>query len=117
MAGKNNDWQFINQNLKSYIELYEQVIDDIMNNLAPQERNTQVPKKNISGDMFKNYLMSISQAVNNYDSEAALKILKELNNCNLPDAFSVKVEECLQAMEDYDYDKASSIVNNILRYI
>ena len=117
IAGKNNDWQFINQNLKSYIDLYEQVINDIMTNLSPLGMSAPVQKKNISGNMFKNYLMSISQAVNNYDSENALKILKELNNCNLPDAFSIKIEECLQAMEDYDYDKASAIVNNILRYI
>jgi CheY-like chemotaxis protein len=117
MAGKSNDWAFINSNLQAYINLYQQVINDIMTNLAPANAAQQTQKRNISGDTFKKALYSISNAVGNYDSDTATKVLKELNACNLPDAFAVKIEECTQAMEDYDYDKVSAIINNILRYI
>jgi len=117
MAGKSNDWGFINSHLQEYINLYDQVITDIFKNLAPQGSQAPVQKKNISGDMFKKSLISISSAVNNYDSESALHLLKELNGCNLPEAFAIKIEECTQAMEDYDYDKVGAIINNILKYI
>ena len=88
-----------------------------MTNFAPASAEKPAQKKNISGDIFKKYLMNISASVNNYDSESAMKILKELCICNLPEAFAVKVEECVQAMEDYDYDKVGAIVNNILKFI
>ena len=118
MAGKNNDWRTINGTLGEFLNLYKCVISEISNNFGPgQGQQDNIPKKNISANTFKKYLVGLGQAVINYDSETAIKIIKELKMCNLPERFYNSVIECEKAMEDYDYDKVEQIVKSILNYV
>ena len=118
MAGKNNDWQFINANLREYLELYKKVINEIYMNLGlSASPEPQQPKKNVTQNEFRDRLMALGQAVSNYDSDTASQIIKEIGEYKLPESWDAYIDNCSQLMDDYDYDGLESLVRSMIVFL
>lgn len=118
MAGKNNDWQFINANLHEYLDLYKKVINEIFMNLGLNAGSEpKKPKKSVSQNEFRDCLVALGQAVSNYDSETASKIINEIKDYKLPESWYAYIDRCRQSMDDYDYEGLESIVRSMIGFL
>lgn len=118
MAGKSNDWNFINANVRDYIELYKQVINEIYMNLGISAgTNQNTPKKKVSQDQFRERLVTLCQAAANYDSDTAAKIIEEIKTYQLPESWDAYIDKCSSLMDDFDYDSLEGLVRNMVGFL
>lgn len=118
MAGKSNDWNYINANIREYIELYKQVINEIFMNMGINTSSTQnVPKKQVTQEQFKQQLTTLCQAAANYDSDTSSKIIEEIKTYQLPESWDAYIDKCSSLMDDFDYDSLESLVRNMIGFL
>ena len=75
------------------------------------------PKKNVSQNEFRDCLMNLGQAVSNYDSDTASKIINEIKDFKLPESWYAYIDKCRQLMDDYDYEGLESLVRSMIGFL
>lgn len=100
--------QTLGENLDKYFKK-----DDSNAPKAPEKK--AVEKTKISGEEWRHKLETLNGRLDDFDSEGAAEILKELKQYKIPEKDKKALRICEKALNDFAYDVAMDIVDSLLK--
>jgi len=111
-AGLNNDVEYINENLPSFIYDLKMLIENIKNELSKNESTQDDESFDI--DEFKEKLSELKEALGNYDVEKINETIDIIQSMGLNSFYKENVDRILQYHITFDYDNAVAIIDELL---
>ena len=117
-AGKQNDTEYINLYLVDFISLYKAVYKEILDNLDGELLSVESKfkgTKKLEEPKLKEVLLAVAKALEDFDSESATNSFEELKDYSLEADIKQKIIEANEHLEEFEYDKALDIINDLLK--
>lgn len=115
-AGKENNVDFIRDDIDGFLEEYESVLNYIEKHLEKHgvevKKPVKIEKKAGEGVSVEELVYQIEEALDEFDADKALKIIEELEATVSEDKRSI-VDEVKQYADDFQYDLAKESLAKI----
>lgn len=103
LNGKNSEWGPIIARTPTLLNMYRNLYDVILPYHTKTGQETE-KKGAIDDEALKGLLEKLTESVLTYDSILAEEIIEELSKYDLPEEWSVYMQDVSEAMDKFDYD-------------
>ena len=116
MAGREERYDFIENNLEELLELYDMVLSEIKSILDAVKMKEQ-PKKpglKLSTEEISLMAKDVLSSVQNFKSKEAKEKLSALMNFDIPDKINEKLTEIGRLLKMYEDEKAEDALQDLI---
>jgi signal transduction histidine kinase/CheY-like chemotaxis protein len=118
MAGKEERYEFIDQNIEEFISKYEELISNIELFLQNQDIKEEVKsEKQMDDDTLQEELGKVESLIEEYDSSMAEEKVEELLSYELHEDVQVYLKELRQKINELEYEEALELLKSYLHEI
>ncbi len=110
-AARTKDENFLRKESLNAMKLYDEVIAE----LSPiKEWNQIIPTGEIDGEEAKKTVASLLEALDEFDDDASLELVRKLLGYPFRMTQRKLVEDAQRLIEDFSYEEATELIKNVL---
>ena len=107
-SAKDKNYEFINENSDIFLENYDDILEQIKNYVIEEEKveeKESFVSVETSEEQIKEIFKTALKYLEEFEADLAVEVLEKIK-------FIEKASECIELIEDFEYEEAKEIINN-----